>query len=731
MRYIPRWFFSLALGSSCLLAAPPPEPLARVVTRGGVPALEVDGKPHTGMSRHGYLDTNFSIFRPAGVTLYIPILTASQGFWLPAVWPEPERWDFSKLDAALDGIFSKMPDARVIVKFSDSAPEWWRAQNPAELVQVMVDGKPEALRLPKTNSPLLKAYPKMTRRTVPSWSSPAWRALMARAYEKVIRHIESKPYASRVVGYLLCSGDTNEWFSWGEAPDCSPPNLAGFRAWLRRRYPELTAFRAAWKDSSLRFENAMPPQEEAVNRAGLGALRDPETEAPIVDYLNYNSAMTAETIAALAASIKKCASRPVLVGAYYGYLTASDPRWGHQAVDALMGNPAIDFLCSPSAYWEHRWLGRPASAAPVSMDALGSMRLHGMYWFNENDHITSFSTPDPSWGLNMKDKGIQDDLIIQRRELAWTLAQGVGQWWQDVNRNRFDHPQLLAFISNANAVAEENQGVARGAVDDAAALVDPEAACYIKPGDYMLKYLRRLQIDRLVRSGVASSVYSTADLGRLGDKRLLVFCDLIAPSSATVAAIERLKRDGRVLVFLWAGGAVSQNRLDMAAMQRITGIPIRCRQQEATLRVTTTAQAGPGLEGLVYGVTNSVAPLFLPDAAGGECWGTFAGGEPALVVKRYPDWTSVYSSAPLLAPEILARLGRMAGCHAYAAAGDALWASQGMLAFNAFSAGEKTLRFPKPVKLYECYDRKAYGIGREFTISMEALETRLFRLDMP
>ena len=61
-----------------------------------------------------------------------------------------------RIDAAIDGLLAKIPDAYLIVKFSESAPDWWREKHPGELVQTSVGGQTAPLLLPKSEGPMLK-----------------------------------------------------------------------------------------------------------------------------------------------------------------------------------------------------------------------------------------------------------------------------------------------------------------------------------------------------------------------------------------------------------------------------------------------------------------------------------------------------------------------------------------------------------------------------------------------
>jgi len=285
-------------------------------------------------------------------------------------------------------------------------------------------------------------------------------------------------------------------------------------------------------------------------------------------------------------------------------------------------------------------------------------------------------------------------------------------------------------IGRLNHIAEITRHVSRTPEDQVAAVLDPGSIYYLRPGDPLLNELRRLQTDKLVRSGMASQCYSSGDLSTLKNKKLIVFCDMIAPTETMRREIESLKSNGRVLVFLWAAGAVSDHALSAKSMAALAGIHIRPMMEGATLRITLNDCGGtaPELKGTAYGPQRKVAPAFLPDDPSAEVWGRLATGEPALVVKKYQDWTAVYSSAPLLPPEVFSLLGGQARIHRYLPAGDAVWSSEGMIGVTAFTPGTKTLRFPQPVSLHDLYEDRDLGVRDAFAIPFQANATKLFRI---
>ena len=74
-----------------------------------------------------------------------------------------------------------------------------------------------------------------------------------------------------------------------------------------------------------------------------------------------------------------------------------------------------------------------------------------------------------------------------------------------------------------------------------------------------------------------------------------------------------------------------------------------------------------------------------------------ANGKAGLVVRRFADWTSVYSAAPLTCPGVLRALARAAGVHLYCDRDDALYVNNRYLGIHAQHGGRRTVRSPFPV----------------------------------
>ncbi|MBN2450082.1 MAG: beta-galactosidase, partial [Lentisphaeria bacterium] len=701
---------------------------AAVAPLRGVPALTIDGKPHNGMvyTAYGPSTQVFAEFARAGVTLFSICGTPTEsGYGLSRTsWTAPDVYDFSQLDERVMMVLGAAPEARIFPRLYLHAPKWWSDQHPDDLVLADPgDGNPK-LFLHSGGKP------------APSWASQAWRQDTIRGLERLIEHVRTSPYADRIIGYHLASGTTEEWMMWGanenEWVDYSPVNAAAFRNWLRRRYGQEERLRRAWNDPRVTFGNARVPTRQQRAASALGALRDPDKEQPVIDFTLYNSDLVAETIATFAAAVKEMTGRTKLVGVFYGYLLQlcgeqRQQNAGHLALERVLACPDVDFLSSPTSY-AFRQLGGKGTSHFMSLT--DSVKRHGKLWFDENDIRTSLSPGDVGgWG---KPENLAGDLLQQDKELANVLANGVAQWWFDVGRNRYDDPALMAHIAGLVAAADRAAEGHRGPVDQVALAVDESSLCHLRTGHAMGRHLLVGQLPSLHRLGAPVGHYLTADLPLLRSHRMVILPTSFAPSKRDREAVETLKNDGRVLVFLYAPGVYgAEGRFDPAAAEAFCGIRLaRLADSDRPLSVTLEGDRVAGIPaGTSYGISQSVNPVFAATAGDVEVLGRLPDGSPGLVLRRFPSWTAVFSAAPLLPARAWRALAQQAGVHLYIDTPDVVWASGDVLAVCVDEPGQRVLHLPRRAEVLDLYTgERITPDGDRLPLDFAAQSTRLLRL---
>jgi len=556
-------------------------PIAEVRQHGGVPTLFINGQPHSGISYTAYTPSVkvFADFARAGVDLFSFSATPTEaGYGLSrTAWIAPDRFDFSQMDERAGMVLEACPDAWIFPRLYLHAPIWWSEAHPNDIV-MMDPGNGVPV-------PFIHAGGK----PAPSWASDAWRADTIAALQALVAHVEGSFYADHIIGYHLASGTTEEWMMWGgnenQWVDYSPANLRGFRAWLRQEYASDERLQHAWHRCDVALDTAPIPTKRERMAAADGSLRDPAVQRQVIDYDRYTSFLVADTICTLAAAMKRITHRQKAVGVFYGYILQlcgeqRQQNAGHLALDRVLQSPDVDFLCSPTSY-AFRQVGGEGTSHFMSL--LGSVQHHGKLWFNENDIRTSLSPgPVGQWG---RPADLRGDLLQQDKELANALTSGAAQWWFDVGGNRYDHPKLMARIAARTANACQVLNRDRTPTHQIALAVDETSLCWLRVADPMGRWLLVGQLPELHRVGAPVGHYLTEDLDALTDQRLIIFPTSLAPSDEQRAAVDRLKSDGRVLVFLWCDGLYRNGDLDPGAMTDYTGIAMALDHAPTRLRI--------------------------------------------------------------------------------------------------------------------------------------------------
>ena len=685
----------------------PGKTTAEVKRHNGTPTLFINGKPHNGMAWATYRPTVevFRDFAQAGVSLYTFSGTPTEaGYGLSkTVWTGPDTYDYSQFDQRVLMLLEADPDAYFFPRLYVHAPKWWSEQHPDDIV--IVDSK-DGNYVPFVHS---------GNKPAPSWASEAWRQDTVAALKRLIEHVESSPYADRVVGYHIASGTTEEWMMWGanenQWVDYSPVNVARFRKWLKSKYRTVERLRSAWKDENVTFDTATIPTKAVRQRAELGSLRDPAKEQPAIDFYQYNSALVADTICFYAKAVKDLTRHEKTVGIFYGYLLQlcgeqRQQNAGHLALGKVLASPDVDFLCSPTSY-AFRQLGGEGTSHFMSL--LASVKLHGKLWFDENDIRTSLSGGRVGeWG---RPADIEGDLIQQDKELANCLVNGAAQWWFDVGGNRYNDAKLMGRIRELVERASDTITLDRTPTDEMAMIVDETSLTYLRVGDPLGRWLLLGQLPQLHRIGAPVGHYLVTDLPKVADRKVFFIMTSFAPAEADRKAIDALKRDGHVLVFCWASGLYRNGQIDESAMADVTGIHLKMTKDPGALQVTLNGQhqMTEGLQGVSYGVQQKVQPVIYADDPQAVLLGTLPDGKPGLVVKEHTDWTAVYSAAPLLPAALMRQIARRAGVHLYIDTDDVVWATRDLVGVSVKEPGTRTVRLPRKANIRDLYSGKPIG----------------------
>ncbi|MGN0866931.1 MAG: beta-galactosidase [Oligosphaeraceae bacterium] len=687
---------------------------------GGRPTIWKGDSPMTGAMRATYTTEGprgIQYFSQARIQLFGFCSTPTEGAYNLEMLTEyaPGKYNYAEFDRRMRNVLENNPQAMVIVRLYLHAPRWWSRQHPEELVRFAV---------PEEKEGETHVYISFNGRPAPSWASLAWREYTIQGLRKMMEFLSQTAYADHLAGFVLASGQTEEWMEWGlddvVFSDYSPASEKAFRAWLRRRYGSDQALQAAWKDPSATLEGATQPtaRERSLDYAGVMLPARPGARR-IADYNRYHGENVAECIRVFCRAIKEATDGRLLAGAFYGYVNelSGRPRLllsGHTGVESLLEAPEVDFLCSPTGY-AYRQVG--GEGFPYAMGAVDSLQLHNKFWFVEND-IRTYDTKSPLLGSPDVREG---DAHQQIKESMHSLLSGLAQWWFDVGYISFTGEPLARAIRDCVRIMEETTlRLSRESVAQVAVVLDETSFDWTTPDTRQTSCATRELLRTLGYLGAPVEVFLATDLEKLPERlRLLVLPMSLAWTPRQRDALDSLRKRGCTLAFLGTPGVIPLENLETMTpgegAAAFTGLPLEVTEGAPLPSVSFADPAGEWLpahgprcvfmgnawcdapgRGLVAYLKESPELRLLGHYVDKERGGA-AGLAAAGVREGAPGEGHLFFSGLLELPALLwESLYRKAGVHRYVTTPDLVWASPDVLAICVNKPGIRCVSLSEP-----------------------------------
>jgi len=687
----------------------------------GGPAVFINGKPVFPMvysevpepsARHTRQ------FGQAGIHLY-ELIGMSGGDAGDLGWVAPGKFDYRGLDRRALTILSADPQAYFFPRVYVEPPSWWVDQHPDDIIR-LADGTgwiSDAFGSTKAVS----------------FASQAWLREAGEAFARYIDHIQASPYADRVIGYHIGAGIYGEWHWKGSEhlPDLSPAMTNRFRAFLRARYRTVEALRKAWNDPAVTFDSAEVPGMEARLSTDVGMFRDPAKSLRVTDYYECHHRASEDAALHFCHVAKQQSSGRSLTGIFFGY--TSNVLWiqegGHLEVSRILRSLDVDFLCSP-----HTYVGR-AMGDDGGLRALpGSWALHGKYFMDESDDRTHRVPPSQVARLATT---MSDSIAVLRREFVNVLTQNSGQWWFDQDCQWFDDPVLMRELSAMTRAGQRSLALPRQRVSQVAVLVDLKSVYYTAnwraDRDPVTPLLLNDQWRALYRMGTPFDLYQVSDLRdpRMPEYRCYIFLNAFYLTKEDREAIaRRVKRDGKVAVWLYAPGIISESGLDVAQVSELIGMAARMEDKAAPTRGRLSLETEtPVAQRLSWGSDTPVSPRVWVEDQDTLVMGEAADGRPAMAVRQTDQWTSIWLSGPVAPPELLRAITQSAGAHIYLDSGDPFYANASFLAIHTSRAGKKLFRLPAKCDVYDAITTRCLARGvSEFEVDLPEHATGIYEV---
>ena len=593
-------------------------------------------------------------------------------FPLPNPWPQPgQKVNWTRVDARCRLVLQANPHALLLPRIGMTPPPWWRQAHPDE---AMVWD-----RGPREHENVVVA-------------SPIYRRDASARLAALIEHVEAE-FGDHVAGYHPCGQNTGEWFyqdAWGSPLNgYSRASASAWRGWLRTRYRDDPALRAAWRDPRVTLAGAAVPTASARRSTPAGVLRDPVAERPVIDFAEFQQEMMADCVRHFARTARQASRGRKLVVFFYGYVfefaaIGNGPATsGHYALRRVLDCPDIDVLCSPISYFD-RGLGQNAPA----MTAAESVALAGKMWLYEDDTRTCLGSGRfPGWRDAVDT--IEETNMQLLRNTAQCGLRNFGTWWMDLGATGwFEDQRMWKQMARLRALDEPLLKNPRPFRPEVAAVVDESSMIRVAFGGDVVTRPGVSQARRpLGRMGAPYGQYLLDDVaaGRVKAK-MFVFLNAWCLSPPQRQQILQATR-GKLRLWCYAPGYQQPDGTTLRAMRELSGFTLAPVTLDKARAEPTESGKRLGLtEG--FGVEKKIVPLFAAaDATVDETLATWPDGSAAVALRRTADGWSLFVGPPGLTPQLLRLAARKAGVHLFTQTDCNIYANGPYLMFHAAQDG--------------------------------------------
>lgn len=734
---------SVLLATACAACALVADGGWKVASHNGAPALFHDGKPVPLVLYMPYWEIppqDIKDVSAAGLHLYDAY--ASFLHYGNPYWKKDGSFGLEHLEDALDRLVANDPRAAFMPRLYSTAPDWWRDTHPEELIRFA--GIPDMNASAEADRRLRgPGYRKLGNRE--SFASRACRDAVTPYFRQAVRRLVDK-YGDRLAGIHVAGGPCGEHFTWdmwfsfplGQVPppygDVSEPMRRAFGRYLRAKYGnDVARLRAAWKDPAADFDAVQVPDKAARETFdATGVWRDPARGRRVPDFLEALHATTADMIGHYCGVVKEEAQGRLPTLVFYGY--TQDEPWSceadHRAPARLYRDPRVDAYSAPHTY-KRRKPGEDGGMRQY----LASAALHGRLFIDEGDDMTYLERRKKHPDARAHAADLDQSIHLLYREFGQTVTHGVGLWYMDLQGGFFRDPALVDAMGRMRKWGEVALRHPRAHHSEVAVVSNPESEFYMGPRSSpannvsMVAYLE--QMGAFYSAGAPFDWYLADDLDAVVAAKpkvvVLLDCQYLTPKQ--LAAVERLKADGRTLVFFHAPGYVSEHDLSQARTENLTGFEMEVKKGEAPLAAVDAAT------GARLGSALPQRGLFLPKTRpSDEVLATGVGpleGRPVIVSRAQKGWTGVHVAVPALADTHLHALYGAAGVHLYARPGVVLSANSAWIMLHARTAGDYRIDLPfKAAQVTEITSEQAVGADLDsFTWHLPQYHTAIFLLE--
>jgi hypothetical protein len=472
------------------------------------------------------------------------------------------------------------------------------------------------------------------------------------------------------------------------------------------------------------------PKPEIRATLESGYFYNPQDHQVVVDYQQAFSNVVTDTLLKYAHTIKKMTDNNKLVGAYYGkfFSIPGYNEWGEFGTTKVLDSPDIDYLIAVE--YSERDAGKPHSVtAPMA-----SYTLHNKIFIDEAD-LRTFLGGTKAWAYAGSPS---DTAAMIRKMFILSFVKNNGIHWYDLHGGFFANEGIMTSIKRTLDIAKENLEKPN-TLGEAAILVDENAFTYTTSDIKALarEAIAHQQNGKFYRMGANFDMYYINDILRddFPEYKMYVFLNSWVITPELSVAIEKLKKNNALLVFLYNSGLISNNQLTVENVTKLTNIKMQLLSDEINLAMNSDPKSScEELKGAPPAIVSSGKSKMVayPVDKSAKLFGKFLNrdGVFPMAYKKNRNWQSFYSAVPVLPPELWRELARLARCNIYSQDPELIaYIGSNIIGVYSANAGEKIVRFPKKVTFIDAITKVEIAKNtNELKLNMRANETKIINI---
>jgi hypothetical protein len=706
-----------------------PDATAEVKMTKESPVIYLDGKPYPSLI---YVGDHFqpyrmreTAFQKAGIKLQTIFLNNR----IHQMWKGNKCYDFDKVDKQIWTIVRRNPNGYFIIGLDVSPYKNWGREFPEEVAHDLNSKK-------TSDRHGIKAPP--------SYWSEVYRQQACDYIKAVVEHMKQQMYFKCVVGFHILGNDDYQFYYQIDrntlqdgAYICDYPV---FRKWLKKRYSnDLNKLRKSWNNQSVNFANAKPPVE--LKRVS-SSFHKPGKIAQKRDYVAFLNESLGEFANRMCNTAKKASGKKVIAGMWWGRGASCGVQPHFAQTKVVFPESSLQFMGAQSGYWGVRENGHENFFTCV----FDSTRIHNKIAMLELDFRTwvgSCKTLDHDFRVvrywNMYDlKG------AMLRDFGKMFSVGGGVWWFDMSSIFFYDPQIMQLVKDIKTAADKLDSSPEKTFTPAEIVFVTDEQNYYSTTEQTdvwngpNYHAVRLNQCALTRAGIKFDFYYFDDIinRNMTGYKVYVFMNAFYLSKEKRRFIEqKLKKNGKLIVWLYAPGYLTANGTSLKSMEALTGFKFDRKMKQIEHAYFSKQKK----HDLLNGISNDrvgigvlmKGPGFAVKDADAKSLAYYTPSKlSAVAFKNMGSWKSLFiGPASGLTPGLLKNICQYAGVYVYnKTAGDMfMYHRDDFICMHGVEGNLNKIKLPFKADIKDLMSGKSVKINTDsFQVKLAPGETRLF-----